>query len=93
MKALLVSLLLAIVLLTGCAGGASSADGLHSTVPNVRGMELQQARDKIMDAGYRLGSVDKMGGTGRASGIVVNQDPAAGVSMSRGQDVNVTLAE
>lgn len=95
MKALLVAAFLALVLVSGCASGsqAGSGDGLHSTVPNVQGLQLEPARDKIMNSGYRLGSVSKQAAAGRDSGVVLNQSPAAGVSLPRGGDVNVTVAQ
>lgn len=95
MKALLVAAFLALILVSGCASGsqAGSGDGLHSTVPNVQGLQLEPARDKIINAGYRLGSVTKQRAPGRATGVVVNQSPAAGVSLVRGGDVSVTIAQ
>ena len=93
MKRLTVVLFLSVLLLTGCGAATTGDDGLHSTVPSVQGLSLEQARDEILDAGYRLGSVTRQQGTGRDPGTVLNQDPVAGTSLARESDVNVTVAE
>jgi beta-lactam-binding protein with PASTA domain len=56
-------------------------------------MQLESARDEIMNSGFRLGSVSRQSAAGRDPGVVVNQSPAAGTALPRGADVNVTIAQ
>lgn len=77
--------------LAGCAQAddPGSGDGLHSTVPDVTGMTVEEATDELESAGYSVGAVKPEGATGE----VARQQPRAGYSAPRGEVVDLTVAE
>lgn len=69
---------------TGQPGG----DGLHSTVPDVVGLSVDEATTALEDAGYEA-AVTPEGATGEVTG----QEPVAGFSAPRGEQVELTVEE
>lgn len=59
-------------------------------VPDVTGLPLPQARSRLEDAGYEVG-VRRRAST-RPRGVVVDQDPAAGVTAVRGATVTLFVS-
>lgn len=92
---LVCTLLLATVLLVGCAGtsngpaGSNGDDGLHTIVPDVVGTSVDVARDTLEQAGFAVGEIFPED----ADGIVVEQDPPAGYSAPQGETIDLTVTE
>jgi beta-lactam-binding protein with PASTA domain len=59
-------------------------------VPDVTGLSLPQARERLEDAGYEV-EVRRRAST-RPRGVVVDQDPAAGVTAVRGATVTLFVS-
>ena len=69
-----------------CLYAENSEDRISQTVPSVKGMSVEEARNTIRNAGLNI----KFTGT---SGNVVSQDPYAGTSLEEGSVVNVVIKE
>ncbi len=62
-------------------------------VPDVVGMQQEEASQALEDAGLELGDIEDQYITSRSQevGVVTAQDPAAGTSQDKGSKVNVTV--
>ena len=62
-------------------------------VPNLRGMTLEQAREKLEGLGLHLGEVEDqyIEEESEEEGLVVSQDPEWGTMLAKGEKVNVTV--
>lgn len=95
MKVRLIALALVVVavlaLTVGCGGNpeTTGSDGLHSTIPPLVGMTLEEARIELREAGYEVGEVTPQ--RPAPEGAVSQQDPIAGTSAARGTKVNLTI--
>ncbi|MGH2705762.1 MAG: Stk1 family PASTA domain-containing Ser/Thr kinase [Actinomycetota bacterium] len=67
-----------------------SAGKEQATVPNVRGVSEQKAREALLDAGLNVSTKDFCD-TGAAPGIVLEQSPAAGTKIPKGDNVEITV--
>lgn len=90
--------LLALILVVGSAAGCAPAstsdgtgDGLHSIVPDVRGLTLGDATSAIEEAGYVVGDVSGDGADDPLA-VVVEQSPVASTSLPREAPVDLVVA-
>ncbi|MBI5231041.1 MAG: PASTA domain-containing protein [Coriobacteriales bacterium] len=92
--ALLVMLALAAAFAAGCGarGQEPGASGLHSSVPNLVGMQQDAARSKVEEAGYVVGSVTATNAPDAEPGTVVEQSPLKGTSAPRETAVNIVIS-
>lgn len=94
MKRLALVIALSVVLLVSVAcatTGTGQGDGLHSTIPDIVGLEQTQAEGQLSAKGYTLGDITKGPADGGAFATITKQDPIAGTSAPRGTKVNVTV--
>jgi serine/threonine-protein kinase len=79
------ALILGALLLFGGSG--------ESTVPELSGLTIEQARARLDEEGLELGAVSlQPGPVGSVAGTVFAQEPLAGVEVGGGSRVNVTVA-
>ncbi|MDR3685663.1 MAG: PASTA domain-containing protein [Coriobacteriia bacterium] len=76
--------LAAAVLSAGCSLGPK--------VPDVTGKSAADAVRLLQDAGYKLGATNRVHTPGVAPGVVFRQNPVAGVQLSKGEAVSITVA-
>ncbi|WP_261663538.1 PASTA domain-containing protein [Deinococcus sp. Marseille-Q6407] len=64
------------------------------TVPRVEDLTPDRATVNLKESGFRLGTVTKIDGTPTQTpeGRIISQDPPAGLSTQRGQNVNVLVS-
>lgn len=68
------------------------AFGAGKEVPNVVGMQKEQAIEAITAAGFELGSVDTKYDDEAAENEVIGQDPTAGSKKPEGTKINLTVS-
>ena len=61
-------------------------------MPDLRGQQLARAKDLIEKAGLKLGRVRNERGGGRAANTVLEQRPAAGRRVARGDDIELVAS-
>ncbi len=64
-----------------------------TNVPEVRNMELSEAKKKIINYGLTVGSVSEVYSDTVEKGKVISTNPVAGTSMKRGSAVNLTVSK
>ena len=64
----------------------------QATVPDLTSQTQAAAQTKLADAGLLLGVVTPEPSTAVASGLVIRQDPAAGVEVAKGSAVNIVVS-
>jgi hypothetical protein len=72
---------------TSEAGGAERVE-----VPDVVGLSRGEVQKRLDDAGLRLGSQDETSSGEVAAGAVIEQNPAAGTKVDRGDAVDVVVS-
>jgi hypothetical protein len=98
----LVALLLGVVLLGGLVWALSQGASDQGTpvaggaerveVPDVVGLPRDEAQKRLDDAGLELGSQDEAPSNEVAAGAVIEQNPAAGTKVDRGDAVDVVVS-
>ena len=86
-----------IVLLIGssCSGTATETDQDESSaslVPNVIGMELEDAKAAIKASGLIVGNIEYVESNDTGKEIVSNQDPLPGEEIKEGEQINLTVS-
>jgi serine/threonine-protein kinase len=66
--------------------------GCGLATPNIVGQRLEQAVSKLQTAGLALGSVSYDATSQEPTGVIISQEPAAGVSARSGSRVSVRIA-
>ena len=74
------------------AAVASAGCSLGPKVPDVTGKSAADAVRVLQDAGYKLGATNRVYTPGVAPGTVFRQNPVAGVQLSKGEAVSITVA-
>ena len=64
----------------------------QNEVPNVIGKTEGAAKDAIENAGFSVGSIDRVT-SDQAAGTVIGQDPGAGASLEGGKKVSLTVSD
>lgn len=85
------------LVLSACGGGggtssSSGGGGTTSAVPNVIGITQAQAVATLTSASLVAGTVTQQNSTTVASGIVISQNPAAGISVATGSSVSLVVS-
>jgi serine/threonine-protein kinase len=62
------------------------------SVPELQGLTVERAHEKLTDAGLRLGDVEALRHPSLDSGVVVGQGPLGGQLVKPGSDVRVTVS-
>lgn len=73
---------------TGLFGGGSG----DTEVPNVTDHTLEEAYGIIEDAGFKVGTINRVHDDSVAEGTVIDQDPAAGELRAEGSKINLTVS-
>lgn len=61
-------------------------------VPNVIGSKLEDAQNKITDAGLTIGDVTTRDDSGQPEGIVLETNPLNGVAVTKGSKVSIVVS-
>jgi serine/threonine-protein kinase len=88
-------IVLLVVLLLGVGGGVGAwwfASGRYSTVPNVAGDTLDNARTALQGAGYKAGNVSSSFSETVPKDRVISSDPAVGARAVRGTSISLTVS-
>lgn len=72
---------------------SSGAKGAKTEMPEVTGQRLAIALSNLRTAGFIIGKTERRKNSGEQSGLVLEQDPAAGTVISAGSRVNLIVAE
>ncbi len=62
-------------------------------VPNIRGIDLSDAKEQLEDAGLKLGTQDPIYDDKYDEGVVISQDPSPNDKVKSGSRVNVTVSK
>lgn len=86
-----------LVLLIGssCSGSATEAEKDNSSallVPDVVGMELEDAKTAIKASGLVVGNIEYVESNDTGKEIVSNQDPLPGEEIKEGEQINLTVS-
>ena len=97
MRKSLLIMIAAIVLLIGssCSSTATETDQDESSaslVPNVIGMELEDAKAAIKASGLIVGNIEYVESNDTGKEIVSNQDPLPGEEIKEGEQINLTVS-
>lgn len=63
------------------------------TVPNVTGIDIEDASKRLGDAGLNMGDRDDEYDEEKPEGIVIRQSPSKGASVKSGTDVNLVVSK
>lgn len=66
--------------------------GCGTTVPDVRGLDLEDATSALYGAGFNLGVVTEEADDEVEEGLVVSQSPEAGTEVVGGSPVNLVVS-
>ncbi len=96
MRKTLLIIIAVLVLLIGssCSGSATEAEKDNSSallVPDVVGMELEDAKAAIKASGLIVGNIEYVESNDTGKEIVSNQDPLPGEEISEGEQINLTI--
>ena len=60
-------------------------------VPNVVGMELEDAKSAIKASGLEVGNIEYIEGDDSGKEVITMQDPQPGEEISEGEQINLTI--
>lgn len=60
-------------------------------MPDLRGLRLDDAKDKIKELGLVIGKITVKSLDNEADGVILEQDPAEGSKLSKGSVINITV--
>ena len=97
MRKSLLIMIAVIVLLIGssCSGTATETDQDKSSallVPNVIGMELEDAKSAIKGRGLEVGNIEYIEGDDSGKKVITSQDPQPGEETSKGEQISLTVS-
>ena len=97
MRKTLLIIIAVLVLLIGssCSGSATEAEKDNSSaflVPDVVGMELEDAKAAIKASGLIVGNIEYVESNDTGKEIVSNQDPLPGEEIKEGEQINLTVS-
>ena len=75
---------------TGILGGTTDTQTLE--VPSVVGDTLEDAQEKIVEAGFEVGTISRVYDSSVAEGTVISQTPTAGTQRAEGTKINLTVS-
>ena len=86
-----------LVLLIGssCSGSATEAEKDNSSallVPDVVGMELEDAKTAIKASGLEVGNIEYIEGDDSGKEVITRQDPLPGEEIKEGEQINLTVS-
>ena len=64
-----------------------------AAIPDVKGKQLEQATQLILEAGFILGTVTKEYSSQYEAGVVISTDPATGLVIEKGTTVNLIVSK
>ena len=96
MRKTLLIIIAVLVLLIGssCSGSATEAEKDNSSallVPDVVGMELEDAKSAIKASGLEVGNIEYIEGDDSGKEVITSQDPQPGEEISEGEQINLTI--
>ena len=94
-KAFLIIIAVLVLLIgSSCSGAAPETDQNESSallVPNVVGMELEDAKSVIKESGLEVGNIEYIEGDDSGKEVIIGQDPQPGEEISEGEQINLTI--
>ena len=94
-KSLLIMIAISVFLIgSSCSGTATETDQDKSSallVPNVIGMELEDAKSAIKASGLEVGNIEYIEGDDSGKEVITSQDPQPGEEISEGEQINLTI--
>jgi len=94
-KAFLIIIAVVVLLIgSSCSGDATETDQDKSSamlVPNVVGMELEDAKSAIKASGLEVGNIEYIEGDDSGKEVITRQDPQPGEEISEGEQINLTI--
>jgi beta-lactam-binding protein with PASTA domain len=97
MRKTLLIIIAVLVLLIGssCSGAAKEGEKDNSTVllvPDVVGMELEDAKTAIKASCLVVGNIEYVESNDTGKEVVSNQDPLPGEEIKKGEQINLTVS-
>ena len=97
MRKTLLIIIAVLVLLIGssCSGSATEAEKDNSSallVPDVVGMELEDAKSAIKGSGLEVGNIEYIEGDDSGKEVITSQDPQPGEETSKGEQISLTVS-
>ena len=80
---------------SSCSGAATETDQDKSSamlVPNVVGMELEDAKSAIKASGLEVGNIEYIEGDDSGKEVITRQDPQPGEETSKGEQISLTVS-
>ena len=94
-KAFLIIIAVLVLLIgSSCSGTATETDQDKSStllVPNVIGMELEDAKSAIKASGLEVGNIEYIEGDDSGKEVITSQDPQPGEEIREGEEINLTI--
>lgn len=94
-KAFLIIIAIVVLLIgSSYSGAATETDQDKSSallVPNVVGMELEDAKSAIKASGLEVGNIEYIEGDDSGKEVITSQDPQPGEEISEGEQINLTI--
>jgi len=69
-----------------------SKGGHRISLPDLRGLEQEQAMSKLQESGFQLGDVVRIQDQEKAAGIVIAQNPAAPLTLAENSKVDLMIS-
>ena len=95
-KAFLIIIAVVVLLIgSSCSGAATETDQDKSSamlVPNVVGMELEDAKSAIKASGLEVGNIEYIEGDDSGKEVITSQDPQPNKEISEGEQINLTVS-
>ena len=89
-KAFLIIIAVVVLLIgSSCSGAATESSAM--LVPNVVGMELEDAKSAIKASGLEVGNIEYIEGDDSGKEVITRQDPQPGEEISEGEQINLTI--
>ena len=94
-KAFLIIIAVVVLLIgSSCSDAATETDQDKSSallVPNVVGMELEDAKSAIKASGLEVGNIEYIEGDDSGKEVITSQNPQPGEEISEGEQINLTI--
>ena len=90
--AIVVGIIAALAIIGGAVFAFSGATASGDPVPNVADKTVEEATAILEDAGFKLGTIEKVPDESIAADKIISQDPAAGTKREKGSKINLRVS-